>query len=114
MSDLIDRQQAIDEIKSYSVWVTYTKGDSSIDEEEFAHDIMKQTKRAILSCLKHDVPSAQPKKGKWIRHSIGHMNIPWGYDCSACGAWFVINDDAFKRYDFCPNCGSDNRGEQDG
>lgn len=51
------------------------------------------------------------KKGKWIRHSIGHENTPWGYDCSACGTWFVIGEDTAERYNFCPNCGADMRGE---
>ena len=54
-----------------------------------------------------DAPTIKTKKGKWIHHSIGHMNAPWGYDCSVCGAWFVINDDASKRYNFCPNCGAE-------
>lgn len=51
------------------------------------------------------------KKGKWTRHGIGHENVPWGFDCSACGKWFVIGEDTAERYNYCPNCGSDMRVE---
>ena len=55
------------------------------------------------------LPSAQPerKKGKWERHSIGHENTPWGFDCSTCGKWFVIGEDTAEQYHFCPNCGAE-------
>ena len=54
------------------------------------------------------MPTIEPerKKGKWIRHSIGNENTPWGFDCSACGKWFVIGDDTADRYNFCPHCGA--------
>ena len=104
-TDCISRQSAIDAVDKR---IQFLKDDPVFRRKH--GDIDLYGIKPIIQTL----PSAQPKKGKWIRHSIGHMNIPWGYDCSACGAWFVINDDAFKRYDFCPNCGSDNRGEQDG
>ena len=57
-------------------------------------------------CLKQ-VPSAQPerKKGKWINRSL---NILYPererYTCSVCGKHSY-------NYDFCPNCGSYNGGE---
>ena len=53
------------------------------------------------------------KRGKWIRHSIGHENTPWGFDCSACGKWFVIGEDSAEKYHYCPNCGADMRGEDE-
>ena len=62
------------------------------------------------------LPSAQPerKTGRWIKHGIGHENVPWGFDCSECGEWFVIDSKYIDRYKFCPNCGADMRGETDG
>lgn len=42
------------------------------------------------------------KRGKWIRESL-ISNYP--YKCTACKKY------SFARYDFCPNCGSDNREE---
>ena len=54
------------------------------------------------------LPSAQPerKKGKWIDNTF----------CSECG-WIHEVESGFigsvKRFNFCPNCGADMRGEQD-
>ena len=55
-------------------------------------------------------PSAQPerKKGKWINRSLNILYPEWArYTCSVCG-------EHSNRYDYCPNCGADMRGEQDG
>ena len=51
-------------------------------------------------------PTIEPKKGKWIRHGLKSVNVPWGYDCSACGAWFVVGDDTVEKFDCCPKCGA--------
>ena len=61
-----------------------------------------------------DMPTIEPerKTGKWIKHSIGHEHTPWGFDCSECGEWFVVGEEAIKKYKYCPNCGADMRGEQ--
>ena len=61
MDDLISRQEAIDFISKASVWVIYTQGDSQKDEAEFVESIIKQTKEAIQSMLREDLPSAQPE-----------------------------------------------------
>lgn len=61
-----------------------------------------------------DMPTIEPerKKGKWIKHSIGHEHTPWGFDCSECGEWLVVGEEIVKKYNYCPNCGADMRGEQ--
>lgn len=53
------------------------------------------------------LPSAQPerKKGEWISNDIDPE--AWNF-CSVCG------EQAIDLFDFCPNCGADMRGEQDG
>lgn len=58
------------------------------------------------------MPTIEPKKGKWIKHSIGHEHTPWGFDCSECGEWLVVGEEIVKKYNYCPNCGADMRGEQ--
>ena len=46
------------------------------------------------------------KKGEWIKeHEEWFTDYP--YKCTNCGEY------SRARYHFCPNCGSDNRGEQD-
>ena len=54
------------------------------------------------------LPPAQPKrkKGQWIDKSNG-IEGAWNY-CSVCG------EQAIDLYDFCPNCGADMRGNEDG
>ena len=48
--------------------------------------------------------------GEWTRHVLKNANTPWGYDCSACGEWFVIGGDTAERYNYCPNCGARMKG----
>jgi hypothetical protein len=55
------------------------------------------------------IPSADVelvKRGKFTRHVLKNANVPWGVDCSACGAWFVIGEDTAEKYNYCPNCGA--------
>lgn len=63
-------------------------------------------RRDVFNALKK-MPSAQSErpKGKWIEKST---NGEMFSSCSVCG---YIEWDAPRN--FCPNCGSDNRGEQD-
>lgn len=58
------------------------------------------------------IPAADVRpvvRGEWVRHVLKNANVPWGYDCSVCGEWFVIGEDTAERYNFCPNCGADMR-----
>lgn len=52
-----------------------------------------------------ELPSSGTKPGKWKKHVLKNANVPWGYDCSACGAWFIVSEDAAEKYYYCPNCG---------
>lgn len=60
-----------------------------------------------------NAPTIEPKKGKWIKHSIGHEHTPWGFDCSECGEWLVVGEEIVKKYNYCPNCGCSMKGETD-
>lgn len=50
------------------------------------------------------LPSAQPKKGKWIPR-IGLKHPDW-FTCSECTGQFDY------KWKYCPNCGADMRGEE--
>lgn len=52
------------------------------------------------------IAAYEPKRGKWTKHVLKNANVPWGYDCSACGAWFVVGEDTIEKYHYCPNCGA--------
>ena len=64
----------------------------------------------------NDLPSIQPKRGKWI-YGEDEYGID-GYHCDKCG-FFVPWDYAHKfinyiaDYNFCPSCGADMRGGED-
>lgn len=93
MGDLISRQAAIDEIKALYEWHEIVTEDRAIDH----------FKR---------LPSAEPerKRGKWIAHPGGKfVGFPYmHYECDQC------RDFEPEERNFCPNCGADMRGEEDG
>lgn len=59
-------------------------------------------------------PAGLMKTGEWISHGVGHEHIPWGFDCSNCGKWFVIGKDIAEEYNYCPHCGARMEVEHDG
>lgn len=44
--------------------------------------------------------------GRWIHHKGGYSDH---YECTACGKPIVLT----AKWDFCPNCGADMRGEHE-
>lgn len=85
MSDLIDRQAAIDAIKC-AIWDKYTAKDA-ID--------------AVCN-----VPSAERKRGRWELAEDG-------WYCSSCELYPPFDcDPEEKGIPFCPYCGAEMRGEE--
>lgn len=96
--DAISRQQAIDAI--YKEWdgISYDGDGYHIASE--CEDILD------------NLPSVQPRKGKWTRHFDGNE---WYWYCSSCKEQWYEEDlwmggNSFPN--FCPNCGSYNGGEK--
>ncbi len=87
MSDLIDRQAAIDTLRGYLV------GKRCPDDGTL-------TCRLIENEVINKLPPAQPKRirGRWTRDNA----------CSECGCqpWFSGD---IHNYNFCPHCGADMR-----
>ena len=112
MSDLISRQAAIDAVKKNTFRLTFAEeqnceGHVAWSAEAVYSDVMEG---ALL-----ELPSAQPEqqKGKWIAQKGG------GYRCSECKHYALDERDGNFIYvsaktKFCPYCGADMRGEQDG
>ena len=67
-----------------------------------------------LDGLIRQLPSAQPerKKGKWIE-AYDPFNRISGR-CSVCGWEAHLYEDDVVGMNYCPNCGADMRGEEDG
>lgn len=143
MSDLIDRHEAIRDIRLMDVCVMY---DDMCSTEEAVEKAIVATKRTAIFGLEC-MPSVEPEQSiaEWqkdFREYINMLNIPrddyngimeyindfpsveprkkgkWidksdGID----GAWnycSVCGEQAIDLYDFCPNCGAEMReGEED-
>lgn len=85
MDDNINRKAAITEL-DHGVWG-------------------KEYDKALAKAILESLPSAQPKKGKWI-NNIHDLPI-----CNQCG-YIPKFDRAIDDYyysNFCPNCGADLR-----
>jgi len=102
MSDLISRQQAIDAVKKLSL--------GEADATRLAMRIGYYLER---------LTSAEPeRKGKWIEMGT-NKDGTHSIRCSKCGGGYKTRGHARSiatkaKYKFCPNCGADMRGEQNG
>ena len=92
MSDLISRQETIKAVLEYQV--EYCGA---------AFDIRMQ--EGMIKKLK-DIPSAEPKKGKWLYFSNeGYVECPFCHAATNC-------DDNKDELHFCFSCGADMRKEE--
>ena len=95
MSDLIDRQGAID----------------AIDQERKRTHLFNTAEDGLLHArgIIKTLPSkqlAEQKKGKWIYNPELYPHGNGRYDCDRCG------ESVQDRINFCPYCGADMRGEK--
>ena len=129
MDDLISRQAVLDEMKNM-----YHAAESW--GREATDDIIKARAESCMASLVEmklrveNLPSAKPerKKGKWIEDAKTYYEqlnerglmvdeyTPYFVDdiaCSKCLAKFSVIDNETQFFKFCPNCGTDMRGEQE-
>ena len=108
MSDLIDRHEAIRDIRLMDVCVIY---DDMCSTEEAVEKAIVATKRNAIFGLEC-INSAEPrKKGKWI---YGEKSGQDGWYCSECGGfipWYydfygLDNIDFIEDFKTCPFCDS--------
>ena len=110
MSDLIDRQAAIEAVEHI------TSSMSICVNTDECHGMKRMQRQAVIELA--NLPSAQPERmrGTWIikdNPGTGWYRVT----CSECGEdvastapWFYPN--AKVTWDYCPNCGADMRGKQ--
>lgn len=82
--------------------------DADALEKEFCSGCQYENNKYsnCIDCALAHAPTIEKRKtGKWIP-----FDIPW-YQCSKCGA--VRENKSFME-NYCPNCGADMRGGQDG
>ena len=102
MSDLISRKAAIDAL-----------GDKPLAWTEGEYELGLQNQwQSDVDALKA-APSAQPmrKKGKWVSADAIFGGVP--FYCSECGENTRDTVMGEPRWNFCPNCGADMRGEEE-
>ena len=110
-TDCISRQAAVDSLDGE---ITVTGEDNAKAVRKYIRDVSEKIR---------NLPSVQPerKKGKWITETINSYTKRTY--CSLCDeeAPFIFKKDDKYNYwyheskltNFCPNCGSDMRGEQE-
>ena len=118
MSDLISRQAAIDAVKTYwkKVVDDIPKG-VGFEELTQLYDMVLEHNANILKAI-DQLPSAQPER------KTGQLKYESAYNWFRCNVCRKIYPSEFMQYfdscqyqpgfNFCPNCGADMRGEQDG
>ena len=113
MSDLISRQAAIDALDEirHALWEIDIPS-PTVPEYVEHHEQVQSVWKLLDKKQKelYGLPSAQPerKTGKWINE--GRI-----IRCNKCkiGYATVKGMKSALTYNFCPNCGTDMRGEQD-
>lgn len=100
MSDLIDRQAAIDAIDEYD-----------FEFPNYMERFVTELRDAMKADLKNDIealPSAQPERESGEVHAHWKDAVQGCHDsplvlCSACGEYYW---QYFKKFNYCPNCGA--------
>ena len=100
--DTISRQAAIDSIEKH-----LRLGDELYPLTD-TDKVMNHAFAIAASCV-YNLPSAQ-RTGRWIYNDEAYPGgNPYGhYECDQCGEYVP------HKTNYCPNCGADMRGEQDG
>lgn len=112
MSDLIDRNSAVEAIEFEKVYMTAYKGSSNGYVSE--GNPFKQYNKGLDDAIKaiNNLSSVYPKqmKGEWIDAVLYHEPDDFEWEkvkCSSCKIFvtkpFFYYDD---KYNFCPNCGA--------
>ena len=93
-TDCISREQAIDAVRATLLAWSY---------------MPEWRDNKIIEAVEQ-LPTIQPKRGRWIDKGVCTYvdNCRHLYKCDQCGGGWLDTPD------FCPNCGADMRGEQDG
>ncbi|MGI5958997.1 MAG: hypothetical protein ACOX60_06250 [Massiliimalia sp.] len=97
MDEYINKEEALNEIRRKCI-CGYLPFRSNTPEGIMIYEVI----RVIDSMPAADVRPVV--RGKWVKTDVGI------YECSICAHPETVHE--VLRYNFCPNCGADMRGEQ--
>ena len=112
MSDLIDRQTAINMVREMSpeLFSAY-QHNAYVDKQEVMIRLMALPS-ATQSNESNALKALEREKGKWVIHpEVKHMYGGIYIECSECHTKYVVQHIEDEKY--CRNCGADMRGETD-
>lgn len=70
-------------------------------------------KRSLLIDTEPTADVRENIKGEWIRRDSRYVG--WiSFNCSVCGETLELDRETSSDFKYCPFCGADMRGEQDG
>ena len=98
---LIDKDALIEALMMYT-WR---------DEDDFEIDDA-EAKREYIKDWLPDLPTVEPKRGRWIERQVGNVsdcaiNDIQTAKCSVCGLYYTTPYIySFTEYEFCPHCGA--------
>ena len=128
MSELIDRQSAIDALENDKAVLDQIIREMSANDVRLDHYVAQHNQVDYDIDTIKQLPPIQPKRGKWIEDkgqqtlmkNFIEMGEVWRV-CSVCGAGHMIGhkyaiDKAYhdRHHNYCPNCGAKMEGERDG
>lgn len=103
MSDLIKREDAIEELADYMYEIALLKADGRLDTMEHYLNRAKAMLKRIPSA---DRPS---KEGEWeIEEFTSIYGKGYRLTCSECGDVVTVTDEALPRECYCRHCGAKN------
>lgn len=115
MADMIRRDTAIDELERirnrlWEIDIPSPTVPEYIEHHEQVQSVMKAVTESVDRIWKEP---AQPERirGRWISADAIFGGVP--FYCSECGENTRDTVMGKPRWNFCPNCGADMRGEQD-
>ena len=114
MNDVISRADVEQTVEDNILCYTHSDRPIDQDPDTECHKAIRMALRMLRKDLRK-LPSAQTerKKGEWIPliSTSDQKHHEWcGYQCSICGEKTL----RLMQYNFCPNCGADMRGGEDG
>ena len=100
VGELISRQAAIDALAEDMPSAYTPDGSHPADEGIF---MAQEIYADCIQTLK-ELPSAEPKRGRWISADAIFGGVP--FYCSECGENTLDTVMGKPRWNFCPNCGA--------